>query len=168
MDMWSSVPSSRRKLPLIPSTMATCSESVATWGTTTGNAAVSITPVTMRSPTVISSAGGRLLPEPVPAGSAVVITSTPLSTTNVGSGYPSLLSANTNVVNTTSKSTFNQPPGFKELRERVTKFTGDGKEDFEVWLADHYEATGNCGWIDQLRARWFSWFLAGAAKHTWQ
>jgi len=26
----------------------------------------------------------------------------------------------------------------------------------------------DCEWCDELRARWFSWFLAGAAKHTWQ
>jgi len=26
----------------------------------------------------------------------------------------------------------------------------------------------DCGWTDALRARWFSWFLAGAAKHIWQ
>ena len=129
---------------------------------------MSTTPVTTKSPTVISSARGRHLPKLVPAGSAAVITSTPLSTMNVGSGYLALLSANTNAVNVTSKPTFNQPPGFKELHEQVTKFTGDGKENFEVWLADYYEVTGDCGWTDQLRARWFSWFLAGAAKHTWQ
>ena len=177
MGMWSSVSSSRRKLPQIPSTMAVDSELAATWGTTTRTtSAVSTTSLTIGSPTVVSSmtslhnggARGRPLPELVPAGSAAVISSTPLSTTTVGSGYPTLLSASANAVNATSKSTFNQPPGFKELRERVTKFTGDGKEDFEVWLADYYEATGDCGWTDQLRARWFSWFLAGAAKHTWQ
>ena len=63
---------------------------------------------------------------------------------------------------------FKQPPGFKELRERVSKFSGDGKEDFEVWLADYCEATGDCEWTDQLRARWFSWFLVGETKLTWQ
>ena len=26
-------------------------------------------------------------------------------------------------------------------------FTGDGKEDFEVWLADYCEATGDCAWM---------------------
>ena len=50
----------------------------------------------------------------------------------------------------------------------MSKFTGDGKEDFQVCLADYTEATGDCGWTDQLRARWFSWFLAGVAKYTWQ
>ena len=177
MGMWSSMSSSRRKLPQIPSTMAVGSESAATWGATTRTTtAVSTIALTIGSPTVESSmtllyngdAGGRPLPELVPAGGAAVISSTPLSTTTVGSGYPTLLSASANAVNATSKSTFNQPPGFKELRERVTKFTGDGKEGFEVWLADYCEATGDCGWTDQLRARWFSWFLAGAAKHTWQ
>ena len=69
---------------------------------------------------------------------------------------------------TYDRAVFKQPPGFKELRERVNKFAGDGKEDFEVWLADYCEATKDCGWTDQLRAHWFSWFLTGAAKHTWQ
>ena len=64
--------------------------------------------------------------------------------------------------------TFKQPHGFKELRDRVTKFSGDGKEDFEVWLTDYCEAPGDCGWLDQMRAHWFSWFLVGAAKLTWQ
>ena len=30
------------------------------------------------------------------------------------------------------------------------------------------EATADCGWDDQLRARWFFWFLAGLIKSTWQ
>jgi len=50
----------------------------------------------------------------------------------------------------------------------VSKFSGDSSEDFDAWLADYYEATTNCGWTDDLRAKWFSWFLAGTAKHTWQ
>ena len=92
------------------------------------------------------------------------------STTYVGSGFPTLLAANSNsnAVNFTCTTAFNQPPGFKVLREWVSKFTGDGKEVFEVWLADYSEATGDYGWTDQLRACWFSWFLAGAAKYTWQ
>ena len=51
-----------------------------------------------------------------------------------------------------------QFPGLKELRERVTKFSGDGKKDFEFWLTDYCEVR-----TDQLRASWFSWFLIGAA-----
>ena len=35
-------------------------------------------------------------------------------------------------------------------------------------LADYCEAMTDCGWSDDLKARWFSWFLAGAAKHIWQ
>jgi len=65
-----------------------------------------------------------------------------------------------------STSFYKQPPGFKEPRERVNKFAGDGKEDFDVWVADYCEATGNCGWTDELRAQWFSWFLTESAKHT--
>ena len=63
---------------------------------------------------------------------------------------------------------FKHPPGSKELRKRVNKFTGDGREDFEVRLADYCEATGDCGWTNQLRAIWISWFSTGATKHTWQ
>ena len=57
---------------------------------------------------------------------------------------------------TYDSAVFKQPSGIKELRQRVNKFAGDGKEDFEVWLADYCEATEDCGWTDQLRACWFS------------
>jgi len=46
------------------------------------------------------------------------------------------------------------------------KFSGESKEDFEVWLADYCEATGDCGWSDESWTRWFAWFLSGTAKHT--
>jgi len=60
------------------------------------------------------------------------------------------------------------PPGFKVLITRVSKFSGGKAADnFEVWLEDYIEATGDCGWSDQQRAQWFSWFLAGPAKSTW-
>ena len=42
------------------------------------------------------------------------------------------------------------------------------ENDFEVWLIDFTEATNDCMWTDVERARWFSWFLAGSAKVTWQ
>ena len=61
------------------------------------------------------------------------------------------------------------PKGFKELRFRVDKFSGNSKEgDFEVWLEDFMEATNDCCWSDSDRAKWFSWFLTGPAKSTWQ
>ena len=64
---------------------------------------------------------------------------------------------------------FPYPPGFKQIQERVGRFTGKcGEEDFEVWLADFREATADCKWTDKQRAQWFSWFLSGAAKSTWQ
>lgn len=63
---------------------------------------------------------------------------------------------------------YKQPQGFRELRERISKFAGDGRKNFDVWLADYCEATGDCGWSDELRAWWFSWFLTGSAKYTWQ
>lgn len=66
-------------------------------------------------------------------------------------------------------TSFKHPKGFKELRFRVDKFTGNIKEvDFDVWLEDFQEATNDCGWNDADRAKWFSWFLSGPAKSTWQ
>jgi len=80
-----------------------------------------------------------------------------------------LVPATSNLAKATDTTTqFKQPPAFKELRARVNKFSGESKEDFEMWLADYCEATGDCGWSDDLRVRWFSWFLSGVAKHTWQ
>ena len=61
------------------------------------------------------------------------------------------------------------PPGFRELCERVGKFSGKkGDKDFCLWLADFEEASQDCKWTDELRARWFSWFVEGPAKATWQ
>ena len=177
MSGWSSALSGRRKLPQVPCTIVDGSESGTTWGTSRGCTTVTATSVPTGIPPVVSGiashynseAGGRPLPGLVTTGGASVISSTPQHTTYVGSGLPTLLAANSNsTVNFTSTTAFHQPPGFKELRERVGKFTGNGEEDFEVWLADYSEATGDCGWTDQLRAHWFSWFLAGAAKYTWQ
>jgi len=69
----------------------------------------------------------------------------------------------------TVTTSFKHPKGFRELRFRVDKFSGDSKEvDFDVWLEDFLEATNDCGWNDADRAKWFSWFLAGPAKSTWQ
>ena len=31
-----------------------------------------------------------------------------------------------------------------------------------------YVRTTDCSWTDNERARWFSWFLSGSAKVTWQ
>ena len=60
-------------------------------------------------------------------------------------------------------------PAFKELLKCVDKFSGKSDEnDFEVWLVYFTEATNDCMWTDVERARWFSWFLAGSAKVTWQ
>ena len=57
------------------------------------------------------------------------------------------------------------PPGFKELSTRVSKFSGEKASDnFEIWLDDF---SGDCGWKDPDRARWFSWFLTGAANASW-
>ena len=61
------------------------------------------------------------------------------------------------------------PPGFRALCTRLEKFSvRTGDNDFEVWVEDFKEATTDCGWNDQLQARWFAWFLAGPAKSTWQ
>jgi len=101
---------------------------------------------------------GRSLVDSVPPCSSV-------------SGNPSILQTVAPVtagnVQQPDPQTFKPPPGFKELRDRVTKFSGDEKEDFKVWLTGYCEATGDCGWSDQI-ATWFSWSLVGAAKLTWQ
>ena len=61
------------------------------------------------------------------------------------------------------------PPGFRSLSGRIEKFSGrQGDADFELWVMDFNEATTNCGWDDIQRAKWFSWFLSGPAKATWQ
>ena len=61
------------------------------------------------------------------------------------------------------------PLGFKTLIHRVEKFSGrEGDNDFEIWLMDFKEATEHCGWNDEQRTKWFSWFLSGPAKATWQ
>ena len=62
------------------------------------------------------------------------------------------------------------PPGFRALITRVSKFSGDkgAAGDFEIWLEDFIEATGDCGWDDKCRAKWFSWFLTRQAKASWQ
>ena len=61
------------------------------------------------------------------------------------------------------------PPGFKEVRSRVKCFTGKrGEDDFQWWVEDYEEASKDYRWSDQDRARWFSWFVSGPAKLTWQ
>jgi len=37
-----------------------------------------------------------------------------------------------------------------------------------LWLEDFEEASADCQWSNQERARWFSWFISGPAKATWQ
>ena len=61
------------------------------------------------------------------------------------------------------------PPRFKDIRARVGRFSGkSGGEDFGLRLSDYKEATADFGWDDGKRAKWFSWFLEGPAKATWQ
>ena len=67
-----------------------------------------------------------------------------------------------------TRTTDLHPPGFKVLISRINKFSGEKAADnFEVWLEDYVEATGDCGWSHKDRAQWFSWFLTGPAKATW-
>ena len=62
-----------------------------------------------------------------------------------------------------------QPPRFKEIRSRVGKFSGRrGDDDFSLWLTDYEEATEDFSWNDEVRVKWFSWFVEGPAKATWQ
>ena len=61
------------------------------------------------------------------------------------------------------------PPGFREMKSRVQSFSGKkGEDDFQLWLEDYEEASKDCQWSDQDRAKWFSWFITGPAKLTWQ
>ena len=95
--------------------------------------------------------------------------STPITTASTQLPQLSTLKLATTTSQNLTLSAFKRPPGFKELRDRVSKFVGDGREDFEVWrLTDFCEATGDCRWSDEIRAQWFSWFLTGSAKSTWQ
>ena len=132
---------------------------------------------TLKPMTASSSGGRRKLPS-VPETTATCSIShisppTTLHTTPARSGS-SLVSRRERLTLDAASpqaqppSNFKHPTGFKELRDRVRKFTGDGKEDFEVWLTDFCEATGDCEWTDVMRAQWFSWFLTGSAKSTWQ
>ena len=59
------------------------------------------------------------------------------------------------------------PPGFRQLCNRVPKFSGRGGDsDFALWVEDFEEGSADCGWSNAQRARWFSWFIAGPAKTT--
>jgi len=61
------------------------------------------------------------------------------------------------------------PPGFKELCSRVEKFSGKtGDCDFKLWLEDFEVVSKDCGWSDKQQTQWFSWFITGPAKTTWQ
>ena len=65
--------------------------------------------------------------------------------------------------------TSKHPPGFKEVRSRVDKFTGKQADDyFELWLTDFEEATTAYEWSNEQKSGWFSWFIGGPAKATWQ
>ena len=151
--------------------------SMVTTQTTLPSVAVTVPPATPASTGALS----RMLPPSamrssmastmVPASSSGVhwpVVSMPLAVPAVTQAPALPIGSLSTVSSNTATSLFKQPPAFKELRERISKFSGESKEDFEVWLADYCEATGDCGWTDELRARWFSWFLSGAAKHTWQ
>ena len=61
------------------------------------------------------------------------------------------------------------PPVFKEMQSRVQPFSGKrGEDDFLLWLEDFEEVLADCQWNNQERARWFTWFITGPAKATWQ
>lgn len=61
------------------------------------------------------------------------------------------------------------PQGFSKIRNHIQPFSGErGEDDFQLWLEDYEEASTNCQWDDNDRARWFSWFITGLAKATWQ
>ena len=98
-----------------------------------------VTPVMCSSTPHYTTVGSR----PLPVWPATASADTPQHSNCVGSTVPTILTADNISVDPTGTVAFKQPPGFKELRERVSKFAGDGKEDFEVWLTDYCEATGD-------------------------
>ena len=148
---WSSVLCSRRKLPQLPRSVEQTSELAATQARLTEHTAGIVTSVqTLVTPVMSSSTphyttvGSR--PLPVWAATGIPTSAdTPQHSNCVGSTVPTILTADNISVDPTGTVAFKQPPGFKELRERVSKFAGDGKEDFEVWLTDYCEAMGDCG-----------------------
>ena len=55
------------------------------------------------------------------------------------------------------------------MRSRVKCFSGKkGEGDFQLWVEGYEEASKDYRWTGQDRARWFSWFVTGPAKLTWQ
>ena len=61
------------------------------------------------------------------------------------------------------------PLGFTTLIHQVEKFSGnEGDNDFVIGLMDFKEEEEHCGWNDEQRVKWFSWFLGGPAKVMWQ
>ena len=55
------------------------------------------------------------------------------------------------------------------VHSRVDKFSGKkGDEGFGLWLADFQEATDDFSWSNDTCVKWFSWFVEGPAKATWQ
>ena len=70
--------------------------------------------------------------------------STPITTVSTVLLQLSTLNSATATSQALTLSAFKHLPGFKELRDRVSKFAEDGREDFKVWLTDFCEATGDC------------------------
>ena len=55
------------------------------------------------------------------------------------------------------------------MRSHIQPFSGkQDEEDFQLWLEGYEEATNDCQWSDKVRTRWFSWFITGPTKATWQ
>ena len=42
------------------------------------------------------------------------------------------------------------------------------RDDFQLWLENYEEASNDYQWKDNDQARWFSWFIEGPTKVTWQ
>ena len=54
------------------------------------------------------------------------------------------------------------------MRSCVKYFSDKRGEDFQLWLEDYKEASYDYQWKENDWAGWFSWFIEGTAKITWQ
>ena len=102
-------------------------------------------------------------------GSSDAVTMSPLLSEEASSEASKEEENRSSRADVNNRASSSHPPGFKDIRARVGRFSGKtGGEDFSLWLSDYKEATADFGWDDEKRAKWFSWFLEGPAKATWQ
>ena len=93
-------------------------------------------------------------------GSSDAVTMSPLLSEEASSEASEEEESRSSRADVNNRASSSHPPGFKDIRARVGRFSGKtGGEDFSLWLSDYKEATADFGWGDEKRAKWFSWFL---------